>query len=175
MALTAGIIGLGNIGCGVAANLAAAGHHVIGYDLDPERITAASAEAGVDAADVAARTDLVVLAVATLPAWRATLAAISASGRRGLVVVDLCTFPIEEKVDAHDELARAGIETLIFGGIVTNGGVASTVRDAHVRDFHTTVMSDGCAAFSDAAHNSTIGSLSTISEITTCAEMVARL
>jgi ureidoacrylate peracid hydrolase len=72
-------------------------------------------------------------------------------------------------------LARAGIETLIFGGIVTNGGVASTVRDAHVRDFHTTVMSDGCAAFSDAAHNSTIGSLSTISEITTCAEMVARL
>ncbi|MBT3931982.1 MAG: NAD(P)-binding domain-containing protein, partial [Rhodospirillaceae bacterium] len=67
MALTAGIIGLGNIGCGVAANLAAAGHHVIGYDLDPERITAASAEAGVDAADVAARTDLVVLAVATLP------------------------------------------------------------------------------------------------------------
>ncbi|MBT3809846.1 MAG: NAD(P)-dependent oxidoreductase [Rhodospirillaceae bacterium] len=112
MALTAGIIGLGNIGCGVAANLAAAGHHVIGYDLDPERITAASAEAGVDAADVAARTDLVVLAVATLPAWRATLAAISASGRRGLVVVDLCTFPIEEKVDAHDELARAGIDLL---------------------------------------------------------------
>jgi len=72
-------------------------------------------------------------------------------------------------------LGRAGIETLIFGGIVTNGGVASTVRDAHVRDFHTIVLSDGCAAFSDEAHSSTIGSLSTISEITTCGEMVAAL
>lgn len=72
-------------------------------------------------------------------------------------------------------LGRAGIETLIFGGIVTNGGVASTVRDAHVRDFHTIVLSDGCAAFSDDAHNSTIGSLSTISEIATCAETVAAL
>jgi ureidoacrylate peracid hydrolase len=72
-------------------------------------------------------------------------------------------------------LGRAGIETLIFGGIVTNGGVASTVRDAHVRDFHTIVLSDGCAAFSDDAHNSTIGSLSTISEIMSCGEMVAAL
>lgn len=66
-------------------------------------------------------------------------------------------------------LNRAGIETLIFGGIVTNGGVASTVRDAHVRDFHTIVLSDGCAAFSDEAHEATIGSLATISEVTTCA------
>lgn len=72
-------------------------------------------------------------------------------------------------------LNRAGIETLIFGGIVTNGGVASTVRDAHVRDFHTVVLSDGCAAFSDEAHASTIGSLATISEITTCGKMVATL
>ena len=29
-------------------------------------------------------------------------------------------------------LKQAGITELIFGGIVTNGGVASTVRDAHV-------------------------------------------
>ena len=72
-------------------------------------------------------------------------------------------------------LNRAGIETLIFGGIVTNGGVASTVRDAHVRDFHTIVLSDGGAAFSDAAHDSTIESLSTISEIATCGEAVAWL
>lgn len=72
-------------------------------------------------------------------------------------------------------LGRAGIETLIFGGIVTNGGVASTVRDAHVRDFHTIVLSDGCAAFSDTAHDDTIGSLSTISEIATCAEIIATL
>jgi len=67
-------------------------------------------------------------------------------------------------------LRRAGLETLIFAGIVTNGGVASTVRDAHVRDFHCIVLEDGCAAFNDDAHNSTIGSLSTIATIATCAE-----
>ncbi|MEP4717071.1 MAG: isochorismatase family cysteine hydrolase, partial [Nitratireductor sp.] len=38
------------------------------------------------------------------------------------------------------------IDTLIIGGIVTNGGVASTVRDAHLRDIHTVLLSDGCAA-----------------------------
>ncbi|MFQ3623050.1 MAG: cysteine hydrolase, partial [Acetobacteraceae bacterium] len=31
-------------------------------------------------------------------------------------------------------LRKAGIERLLVGGIVTNGGVASTVRDAAVRD-----------------------------------------
>ena len=31
-------------------------------------------------------------------------------------------------------LRRAGITTVAVCGIVTNGGVASTVRDAHMRD-----------------------------------------
>jgi ureidoacrylate peracid hydrolase len=72
-------------------------------------------------------------------------------------------------------LARAGLKTLVFGGIVTNGGVASTVRDAHVRDFHNIVLSDGCAAFSDEAHEATIKSLSTIAEIATCEEVITAL
>ena len=72
-------------------------------------------------------------------------------------------------------LRRAGLETLIFGGIVTNGGVASTVRDAHVRDFHNIVLSDGCAASSDQAHESTVASLSTIAAIATCEDVVAAL
>ena len=59
-------------------------------------------------------------------------------------------------------LRRAGIENLLFAGIVTNGGVASTVRDAHVRDFHTLVLKDGCAAFSKEAHQSALSDLSLI-------------
>lgn len=43
-------------------------------------------------------------------------------------------------------LKKADIENLVFTGIVTNGGVASTLRDAHVRDFKTILLSDGCAA-----------------------------
>ena len=72
-------------------------------------------------------------------------------------------------------LARAGIETLIFGGILTNGGVASTLRDAQVRDFHTIVLSDGCAAFRDDVHDATIASLGSISDIATCADVIAAL
>lgn len=72
-------------------------------------------------------------------------------------------------------LQRAGLKTLVFGGIVTNGGVASTLRDAHVRDFHNIVLEDGCAAFSDEAHDATIRSLSTIAEVATCDEIIASL
>ena len=72
-------------------------------------------------------------------------------------------------------LSRAGLENLVFGGIVTNGGVASTVRDAHVRDFHNIVLSDGCAAFSQSAHEASITSLSTIAQIVTCDDMLLRL
>ena len=70
-------------------------------------------------------------------------------------------------------LRRAGVETLIFGGIVTNGGVASTVRDAHVRDFHTMVLSDGCAAFRPRVHETAIADLATVSTVLTCAEALA--
>ena len=72
-------------------------------------------------------------------------------------------------------LARAGIETLIFGGILTYGGVASTLRDAQVRDFHTIVLSDGCAAFRDDVHDATIASLGSISDIATCADVISAL
>lgn len=72
-------------------------------------------------------------------------------------------------------LKKAGIETLVFCGIVTNGGVATTARDAHVRDFHTIILSDGCAGHSPQVHENTIADLSTISEVTTCSEMAARL
>ncbi len=72
-------------------------------------------------------------------------------------------------------LNKAGLDTLIFGGIVTNGGVASTVRDAHVRDFCNIVLADGCAAFSDEAHEATIRSLATIADVANCEQMINTL
>jgi ureidoacrylate peracid hydrolase len=67
-------------------------------------------------------------------------------------------------------LRKVGIDTLLVGGIVTNGGVASTLRDAHVRDFHAMLLTDGCAAFSKEAHEASIASLGTIAPKLTCAE-----
>lgn len=72
-------------------------------------------------------------------------------------------------------LRKNDIDTVMFCGIVTNGGVASTVRAAHVREFHTMVLSDGCAAFHEKAHDAAISDLSTISTIMTCSEAVALL
>jgi len=72
-------------------------------------------------------------------------------------------------------LERAGIDALIFAGIVTNGGVASTVRDAHVRDYRVLVLEDGCAAFSAETHNATIASLRSIVEIGDCATLLGQL
>lgn len=67
------------------------------------------------------------------------------------------------------------IDTLIIGGIVTNGGVASTVRDAHLRNLHTILLSDGCAAFKQEVHDATLLSLASVCPNVTCAEMVDRL
>ena len=70
-------------------------------------------------------------------------------------------------------LSKAGIKTLFICGIVTNGGVASTVRDAHVRDFHTITLEDGCAAFSKDTHNLAIQSLKTVGEVMKVADAIS--
>jgi len=72
-------------------------------------------------------------------------------------------------------LRKCGAEHLYFSGIVTNGGVASTVRDAHVREFGCTVIEDGCAAFSDEIHRAAIDGLRPVAEILTIADMLQQL
>lgn len=72
-------------------------------------------------------------------------------------------------------LRALDIDTLIIGGIVTNGGVASTVRDAHLRNLHTILLSDGCAAFKQEVHDATLLSLASVCPNVTCVEMLETL
>jgi nicotinamidase-related amidase len=72
-------------------------------------------------------------------------------------------------------MRAVGIEHLIVGGIVTNGGVASTLRDAHLRDIETVMLSDGCAAFKSEVHDATLLSIGTVTHQMTCAEVLAWL
>ena len=67
-------------------------------------------------------------------------------------------------------LARAGVRRLLVAGIVTNGGVASTARDAHVRDLDVTILSDGCAAFDMATHETAVAALRPVARVMTVAE-----
>ena len=70
---------------------------------------------------------------------------------------------------------KLGITRLLVCGIVTNGGVASTVRDAHVREIDTIVLEDGCAAFSPAVHETAINALRPVGRIATIAQMLAEV
>jgi nicotinamidase-related amidase len=72
-------------------------------------------------------------------------------------------------------LRKAGIRRLLVAGIVTNGGVASTVRGAHVREFAVTVLRDGCGAFTPQLHETAIEALRPVAEISTIAEELAKL
>ena len=72
-------------------------------------------------------------------------------------------------------LRMQGIRKLYLAGIVTNGGVASTVRDAQVRDFDCTVLEDGCAAFSKDLHHAAIEGLRPVARIATIDEVLGEL
>ncbi len=72
-------------------------------------------------------------------------------------------------------LKRAGVDTLVVCGIVTDGGVASTVRDAHVRDYHVIVLSDGCAAFSAQAHQAALADMASVAEVSDSATLLQAL
>jgi ureidoacrylate peracid hydrolase len=72
-------------------------------------------------------------------------------------------------------LKKAGIHTLVIAGIVTNGGIASTLRAAHVRDFHTILLTDGCAAFDVDVHNNAVRDLASISQTSSCEAFIRHL
>lgn len=113
-----GVIGLGIMGGAIARNLIAADRKVCGYDPDPDRQREAEAN-GVtvleSAAAVAARASIVLTSlpsIAALEQVTAELANLSESDGDGLIVAELSTLPIEDKVSSRDRLAERGIMLL---------------------------------------------------------------
>ena len=72
-------------------------------------------------------------------------------------------------------LRREGIRTLVCTGVVSNGGVASTARDAHTRDFHTIVLEDACAALRPEVHEAAMADLRNVLTVARSADLVATL
>jgi len=72
-------------------------------------------------------------------------------------------------------LRHAKIDTVIVCGIVTNGGVASTVRDAHMREYHALVLEDGCAAFKQETHDASIQDMRTVADVLSCDALIELL
>ncbi|WP_329440707.1 3-hydroxyisobutyrate dehydrogenase [Streptomyces sp. NBC_01426] len=126
-------IGLGHMGGPMAANLAATGRRVIGFDLAPAALTSAMA-AGVEiadsAAEAAAEADVVIT---MLPAGRHVLAlyreqGLLAAAKPGTLFIDCSTIDVEDAVRAHAAAGDAGHRALdapVSGGVT--GAEAATL------------------------------------------------
>lgn len=95
----------------------------------------------------------------------------------GLIDVTVCKVAYSAFFNTQLDwvLRRAGIDTVAVCGIVTNGGVASTVRDAHMRDYRTLVLSDGCAAFGEERHQTSLADMRNVAEVMDYAGFVQAL
>lgn len=117
-----GFIGLGNMGAPMAANLAAAGHAVVGFD------TVADAPSGVtgvgSAAEAVAGADVVITMLPNGAILRAVAAEIIPAMAEGAVFVDCSTVEVDAARDVAALAADAGLGWLdapVSGGV---GGAA---------------------------------------------------
>jgi 3-hydroxyisobutyrate dehydrogenase-like beta-hydroxyacid dehydrogenase len=122
-----GIVGLGIMGGAMARALLAAGHPVIGYDVDPRRARALERAGGQIARTVAevARADAVITSLPSAEALHQTVAALAVvrPSRRGQVVLETSTLPLGDKMRAERALREQGrilLDAPISGTAVPN-------------------------------------------------------
>jgi 3-hydroxyisobutyrate dehydrogenase-like beta-hydroxyacid dehydrogenase len=109
---TVGMIGLGIMGSAMSYNLMRAGVRVVGYDVAP-RARAEHKRAGGLAAksprDVARRAGMVMTSLPSARALAEVSAELAKSAKRGTVVVETSTLPVDVKAAARDVLAKRGV------------------------------------------------------------------
>ncbi|MCT8160320.1 3-hydroxyisobutyrate dehydrogenase [Pseudoruegeria sp. SHC-113] len=118
-----GFIGLGNMGAPMAANLAAAGHAVTGFDLAapmPEGVSAAGS-----ASDAAKGQDVVITMLPNGAILRAVAAEVLPAMQAGSVLLDCSTVDVESARAVAEQAQAAGVlaaDGPVSGGI---GGAAA--------------------------------------------------
>ncbi len=128
---TIGIIGLGNMGGPMAANLVRAGHRVRGFDLSATSIEAAR-QSGIEIAnDVAGAAQNVDCVITMLPAGKHVLEVfqtIITGASAGTLLIDCSTIDVDSARQAHALAAKGGMACLdapVSGG--TGGATAGTL------------------------------------------------
>jgi 3-hydroxyisobutyrate dehydrogenase-like beta-hydroxyacid dehydrogenase len=112
MQQTVGMIGLGIMGSAMSYNLGRAGFRVVGYDVAPGARAAHKRAGGVPVKsprDVANRADIIITSLPSARALADVAAELAKSARRGTVVLETSTLPIETKTAARDTLAKRGV------------------------------------------------------------------
>ena len=131
-----GFAGLGIIGSAFSRHLLEAGFDVCGYDPDPGRQALLGQRGGRplrSAAAVAAASDIVITALAAYAAYEDAYfgpRGIAQKARRGLIVADVSTMPLERKSQARERLARQGIRMLDCP--ISGTGAQAEARDVAV-------------------------------------------
>jgi putative dehydrogenase len=117
-AVDVGVVGLGAMGGPIARNLAAAGLHVAGYDLEESRRSALSAAGGraFGSAETLAAEAPVILTLLPSPAALEDITAAIARGARERaakpILVEMSTFSEATKQRARDALEPLGVAVL---------------------------------------------------------------
>ncbi len=126
---TIAFVGLGHMGAPMAANLAGAGHRVLGFDLVAE-LRDAARDRGVEIADSAEQaTREADIVITMLPAGKHVLAVygsaeapgLLAEAKPGTLFLDCSTISVEESRQAADAVREAGHRALdapVSGGVV---------------------------------------------------------
>src|ERR1700746_1040954 len=110
-----GVIGLGIMGGAIARNLAAAGWHVVGYDIDADRCAQAAAGGGIIGARAAERAHTTQRLLPSLPppaAFSAVVHQIAGAGLPPRLLLEVSTFTLGDKMAAERGLREAGHELL---------------------------------------------------------------
>ncbi|HSK07743.1 MAG TPA: NAD(P)-dependent oxidoreductase [Acidimicrobiia bacterium] len=111
-----GVVGLGVMGSAMGRNLLAAGHRVLGFDIDQDKRAAFGEMGGEPASSagevVAGAVEVILLSLPTVAALAAVAGEIGESAEPGLVCLEMGTFPLQAKLDARDVLAAARVDLL---------------------------------------------------------------
>ena len=117
-----GVIGLGNIGRGIATNLVVDGNDVVVYDVDAAAMAAIEgATAAPDVAAVARAADVTLLSLPTPDVVEAVAAEWAAAAAPGAVLVDLSTNSPAVVRELGERLAGSGhhlVEAPLTGGAI---------------------------------------------------------
>ena len=116
-----GVVGLGNIGGAIAANLVADGHEVTMADADPTRAAAIAGAQASDVPAVAAASEITITSLPTPEVVAEVASAWAAAAPAGAILLDLSTSSPEGNRALADRLAVTGhhlVEAPLTGGAI---------------------------------------------------------
>jgi putative dehydrogenase len=105
----AGVIGLGNIGAGIASNLIGAGFGVVGHSRTPKEAFIKSGGVWANSVSELCRSaDVIIHCLPSADALESVVDEELKSVRKGQVVIDISSYALHEKQNAADRLTEVG-------------------------------------------------------------------